>query len=624
MTIYEVRKKYREFFFEKGHKVIPSSSIFPENDPTTLFTGSGMQPLIPYLLGKTHPEGKMLVNSQRCFRAEDIDEVGDNRHTTFFEMLGNWSLGEYFKEEQLRWFFSFLVDKIGLDPKRLYVTVFSGDKVNNVEKDDESIALWQGLFSERGIEALHKEMETEEQASQLGMRGGRIFSYGAKKNWWSRSGTPEHMPEGELGGPDSEVFYEFDVKHDEKFGKHCHPNCDCGRFMEIGNSVFMEFTKRNGVFERLTQRNVDFGGGLERIASASNNDPDIFHLDVFRGCLLLIEGKTKKKYEDNKRPFRIIADHIRGSIMMIAEGIVPSNTERGYVLRRLLRRAVRFSDTLGMPEGELKKLVIPLVESYKEDYPFLFQKKEYIKKVITDEEEKFRKTLQKGLKEFEKIITQKQEMTGRDAFVLFSTYGFPKEMTVELAQEKGICIDEKEYKKEFEEHRNLSRTASSGIFKGGLADQSEKTTKLHTLTHLLLAGLRLYLGDHVHQAGSNITAERTRFDFTHPEKVDKDVLEKIEKYVNNAISQGCYVRIEEMDKKEAKEKGVEGSFWEKYPDRVHVYSVEDAQGNVYSRELCGGPHVENTDKIQGTFHIIKEQSSSAGVRRIKAILKENI
>ncbi len=624
MTIAEVRKKYRDFFSQRGHIIIPSSSIFPENDPTTLFTGSGMQPLIPYLLGKKHPEGKMLVNSQRCFRAEDIDEVGDNRHTTFFEMLGNWSLGEYFKEDQLRWFFSFLVDEIGLDPKRLYVTVFSGDSANTIEKILESIALWQKLFLEKNIKALHKEMETEEKASQLGMRGGRIFSYGAKKNWWSRSGTPEHMPEGELGGPDSEVFYEFDVEHNEKFGKYCHPNCDCGRFMEIGNSVFMEFTKRNGVFEKLAQRNVDFGGGLERITSASNNDPDIFRLDVFQEILLLMEEKTKKKYNEYKRPFRIVADHIRGSIMMIAEGVIPSNTERGYILRRLLRRAIRFADTVGIPGGQLKQLVSPLVRSYQEEHFFIFQKKEYIEKVIDDEEEKFRKTLQKGLKEFEKISTQKKEMTGRDAFVLFSTYGFPKEMTVELAQEKGIRIDEKEYKKEFEEHRNLSRTASSGVFKGGLADQSEKTTQLHTITHLLLAGLRLHLGAHIHQAGSNITAERTRFDFTHPEKVEKDVLEKVEKYVNDAISQGCSVCIEEMNKEEAKEKGVEGSFWEKYPDRVHVYSVVDTQGKIYSRELCGGPHIENTSKIQGTFHIIKEQSSSAGVRRIKAILKENI
>ena len=621
MKMSQVRKKYLDFCEKNGHVVIPSSSIFPENDPTTLFTGSGMQPLLPYLLGAPHPEGKRVANSQRCFRAEDIEEVGDNRHTTFFEMLGNWSFGEYFKEEQLRWFFVFLVDEIGLDPERLYVTVFSGDETSGIGRDSESIEIWEKLFKERGIEAKHIEIGTEEAGSRLGMQGGRIFSYGAKKNWWSRSGIPENMPEGEPGGPDSEVFFEFvDVKHSPEFGEHCHPNCDCGRFMEIGNSVFMEFVKRGEKFEKLPQRNVDFGGGLERIATASEDNPDVFGIDIFQEITDQIEVDANKKYADDRRSFRIVADHMRGSIVMIAEGIIPSNTERGYILRRLLRRAIRFGDTIGMPPGTLESLVDPVAQYYEEAYPFMRDRQEMIRHIIAEEEQKFRKTLQKGLKEFEKIVAQTGSVSGKDAFVLFSTYGFPMEMTMELAEEQGREVGVEEYKKEFENHRNLSRTASAGKFKGGLADHSEKTTALHTATHLMLAGLRKFLGDHVHQAGSNITVERTRFDFTHPEKVSREILDKVESYVNEAIAKGCGVRIEKMNKEDARSAGVEGSFWEKYPETVNVYIVADAEGNVYSRELCGGPHVESTGNIQGKFRIIKEESSSAGVRRVKAVL----
>lgn len=582
-----------------------------------------MQPLIPYLLGQAHPEGNMLVNSQRCFRAEDIEEVGDNRHTTFFEMLGNWSLGAYFKEEQLRWFFNFLVDELKINPRGLYVTVFSGDSKSEIARDDESITIWKKLFAEKGISAEHIEMETEENAGKLGMRGGRIFSYGAKKNWWSRSGVPDKMPEGEPGGPDSEMFFEFtNVEHNPQFGEQCHPNCDCGRFMEIGNSVFMEFIKRDGKFEKLPQRNVDFGGGLERIVSAVNNDGDIFHIDIFQKIISQMEAVSNKRYNEDKKSFRITAEHIRGSVVMIAEGIVPSNTDRGYVLRRLLRRAIRFSDIIGMPVGSLKDLASPIAEYYSDVYGFIAEKKQEIEAQIQREEEKFRKTLQKGLKEFEKIVAQKNSIDGNDAFVLFSTYGFPMELTLELAQEKNIVVNLDEYQKKFEEHRDLSRTASAGKFKGGLADQSEQTTMLHTATHLMLAGLRKYLGDHIHQAGSNITAERLRFDFTHPEKVSREVLDKVEEYVNTAIAKKCSVRLETMPKSRAKAEGVEGSFWEKYPETVNVYVVSDSEGNVYSKELCGGPHVEKTGDIKGKFRIIKEESSSAGVRRVKAVLAE--
>jgi len=537
-------------------------------------------------------------------------------------MLGNWSLGEYFKEEQLASFFHFLVDEVGLDPARLYVTVFGGDESSGVPRDEESIQLWQELFREQGIEANVADIETEKRGGELGMQGARIFSYGAKKNWWSRSGVPENMPEGEPGGPDSEVFYEFtDVEHDERFGKFCHPNCDCGRFMEIGNSVFMEYIKTKDGFEKLPQRNVDFGGGLERIVAAAKDDGDVFHLDVFAVMIrALEESGAHAPYSEHPEPYRIVADHVRAAVFMIADGVFPSNTAQGYILRRLIRRAVRHADSLGVGMGTLPHLTEGVIDTYGGAYENLMTDAKKIETVIEEEEQKFRKTLERGLKEFEKIATL-GEVTGKDAFILFSTYGFPMEMTEELASERSIEVNREQYEKEFEEHRNLSRTASVGTFKGGLADASEKTTALHTATHLMLAGLRKYLGDNVHQAGSNITGDRTRFDFTHPEKVDRETLDKVEEYVNEAIAKGCHVRIEEMDKEGARATGVEGSFWEKYPNRVHVYIVESDDGAVYSRELCGGPHVETTANIKGKFRITKEQSSSAGVRRVKAVLE---
>jgi len=623
MGINEIRRKYFENLKKQGHAIIPSSSLVPENDPTTLFTGSGMQPLLPYLLGEIHPKGQRLADSQKCFRAEDIDEVGDDRHTTFFEMLGNWSLGDYFKEEQLKWFFKFLTDDLGLDPNRMYVTVFVGDKKNNIPRDVESVEIWKELFLKKGIEADDVELFTEEEGGKRGMQDGRIFYYDAKKNWWSRSGVPDAMPEGEPGGPDSEVFYEFpQVEHDTAFGKYCHPNCDCGRFVEIGNSVFMEFIKRKSGFEKLPRKNVDFGGGLERIAAAAQDAEDIFTIDVFSEVISVMEQYAGQKYEDNKRAYQIVADHIRGAIMMVTEGVVPSNTEQGYIVRRLLRRAIRYADTLEVAEGSLKNVVDPIAEYYAQEYPSIQDRQNDVEKIIEEEEIKFRKTLKKGLKEFERIVEHAETVTGKDAFVLFSTYGFPMEMTEELAEEKNISIDKEQYAREFQKHRDLSRTASAGKFKGGLADHSEKTTALHTATHLMLAGLRKYLGDHVHQAGSNITTERLRFDFTHSGKVEREILDQVERYVNEAIERGCIVSIEEVRKEDAKENGVEGSFWEKYPDVVNVYQIKSRDGMIYSQELCGGPHVRNTQEIKGIFKIKKEESSSAGVRRIKATLEE--
>lgn len=623
MDIDTIRTRYLEFFKERDHAVIPSASLIPENDPTTLFTGSGMQPLVPYLLGEVHPKGARLVDSQKCFRSGDIEEIGDNRHTTFFEMLGNWSLGAYWKKDQLSWFFSFLTDELGLDPHRLYVTVFSGHEKLAIQADEESVSIWKDLFATKGIEAKTAHIGSEEEGSKRGMKDGeRIFYYDAEKNWWSRSGAPERMPSGEPGGPDSEVFYQFDVEHDVAYGPHCHPNCDCGRFLEIGNSVFMQFKKEDdGSFKPLPKQNVDFGGGLERLVMAVTNTPDIIAVN-HAPVIAFLEKQTGKRYGENEedtRAFRIIADHMKAAVFLIGEGVVPSNTDQGYFVRRLVRRSIRFADLLGFSEAGFSSVVNPIATMYETAYPELKAKVKKIEETIDFEENKFRATLKKGMREFEKL--QGDMVHGDDAFILFSTYGFPYEMTEELAHERGMRVDKEGFQKKMEEHQNLSRVGSEQKFKGGLADAGQKTTMLHTCTHLLLAGLRKYLGDEVHQAGSNITADRARFDFTYSEKVDPEVLRKVEEYVNDSIQKHCVVTSTVMEKEEAKRLGVEGCFWEKYPDRVTVYTAQDADGNVYSQELCGGPHVANTGDITGTFTIVKESSSSAGVRRIKAVLQ---
>ena len=429
MRTNEVRKKYLEYFENRGHAVIPSASLVPENDPTTLFTGSGMQPLVPFLLGEPHPQGKRLTDSQKSFRSGDIDDIGDNRHTTFFEMLGNWSLGDYFKEEQLNWFFDFLTTEVGIDANHLYVTVFAGDENAGVPRDTESVDIWKRLFKTRGIEAKDVELLTEENGGKVGMQNGRIFYYDAKKNWWSRSGTPDKMPEGEPGGPDSEVFYEFThIEHDKKFGEHCHPNCDCGRFLEIGNSVFMEYKRTANGFEKLPQRNVDFGGGLERITAASENTSDVFTIDIFEHIIKELENRSGKKYSDSAHiaSFRVIADHLRSSVFLIGDGVTPGNTEQNYFVRRLIRRAVRYADKIGIEASGLSNFVEPLLEFYKDAYPETYSKKDFIREEIAKEEDKFRKTLEKGLKELEK---------GTDPFTLFTSYGFPFELIEEISKE---------------------------------------------------------------------------------------------------------------------------------------------------------------------------------------------
>ncbi len=643
----EIREKYLEFFAKNGHAVIPSSALVPENDPTTLFTSSGMQPLIPYLMGEKHPKGVRLVNSQRCFRAEDIEEVGDNRHTTFFEMLGNWSLGDYFKKEQLRWLFTFLVDEVGLDPSRIYVTVFAGDVKLGIPADEESVAIWQDLFAERGIEAKAVLIGSEENGYEVGMRGGRIFYYDAGKNWWSRSGRPENMPVGEIGGPDSEVFYDFGPEHavqpDFK-DKAPHPNSDSGQFSEIANSVFIEYVKQaDGTFTKLPQSNVDFGGGLERIAAAQNNNPDVFKIDLLANIISQIENLSGKKYEDNLGAFRVVTDHIRGAVFLIADGVEPGHKDQQYFVRRLLRRSVRFADQLAIPAGKFAELAGSVIETYKNHYPLLLEKKGEIMEAIAREEEQFRKTLESGLKQFSKISLQvhltskmengkkvidksvapvtKQVIDAQNAFDLYTTYGFPIELTEEIAKERGLLVERKGFEELMIGHKELSRAGAEQKFKGGLADHSEKVLHYHTCTHLLLAGLRKELGEHVHQAGSNITGERLRFDFTHPDKVEREVLDRVENFVNQAIKIGGGVSIEMMSKLVAEaDKTIEASFWDRYPDEVKVYTMKGNDGTIFSRELCGGPHVDKLESIQGTFKIIKEESSSAGVRRIKAVL----
>ena len=645
----EIREKYLEFMKNNGHAIIPSAALVPENDPTTLFTSSGMQPLIPYLMGEIHPKGVRLTNSQKCFRANDLDEVGDNRHTTFFEMLGNWSLGNYFKKEQLRWFFSFLVDEVGLNPEHIYVTVFAGDKNLAIPADEESVAIWQELFKERGIEAKAVHIGTEEDGYELGMQGGRIFYYNSSKNWWSRSGVPENMPVGEIGGPDSEVFYDFGeayATHPVFKNKKPHPNSDSGQFLEIGNSVFIEYIKQaDGSFAKLPQSNVDFGGGLERIAAAKNQNPDVFKVDLLASVVKRIEILSGKKYEDNLVAFRVITDHIRGAVFMIGDGVLPGNEQQSYFVRRLLRRAVRFADQLNIKAGEFANLANEVISTYHNHYANLAEKRVEIIDAISKEEEQFRKTLESGLKQFSKISLQihlfttekngkkvidksvppvaKPEIGAQNAFDLYTTYGFPIELTEEIALEKGLIVDRAGFEVLMEKHRELSRSGADQKFKGGLADHSEKVVQYHTATHLLLSGLRKELGDHVHQAGSNITGERLRFDFTHSDKVDSEVLSRIENFVNMAIKTGGTVSIELMPKVVAEaDKTIEASFWDRYPDEVKVYTMKSDNGEVFSRELCGGPHVKKLEEIKGKFKIIKEESSSAGVRRIKAIIED--
>lgn len=624
MTAQDIRTAYLDFFQKRGHVVIPRARIVPENDPTTLFTGSGMQPLLPYLLGEKHPKGQRLVDSQTCFRAEDIDEVGDNRHTTFFEMLGNWSLGDYFKQEQIPWFWEFLTDVIGLDPERIFVTCYIGNKEAGIPKDTESASIWKELFAKKGIEAKEVDIGSEDNGYKEGEQGGRIFYYG-EKNWWSRAGAPQNMPEGEPGGPDTEVFYVYpQVEHDTSWGENCHPNCDCGRYIELGNSVFMEYIKTKDGFGKLPKRNVDYGGGLERIAAAAIDSPDVFKISLMWPIIEKLEELSGKKYEDHVQAKRIIADHMRAAVFMAADGVTPSNKTQGYILRRLLRRAIRQGHELGIEQGLLRAVAPIVIDMYRKPFPEITENEQMVIDVLEKEEKLFRQTLRKGLREFEKLV--KKSLDGRTVFTLFDTYGFPPELSVEEAKKRSITVDDDwqaAFGKELEKQRERSRSATAGMFKGGLAEHSAQTIKYHTATHLMYKALRLVLGDHVEQRGSNITNERLRFDFNHPAKLTPEEIKKVEDIVNEQIDKDLPVTWKEVPTAEALKTGARGHFGEKYGDTVKVY-IMGHENNPYTMELCGGPHVEHTGTLgEGgkRFKIIKEESSAAGIRRIKAVLQ---
>ena len=631
----EIRQRYLKFMESKWHKIVPSSSLIPENDPTTLFTWSWMQPMVPYLLWEKHPLWTRITDSQKSFRAWDIDDIGDNRHTTFFEMLGNWSLWDYFKKEQIEWMFEFLTKEISLDPKNLYVSVYKWNESFWIARDDEAVWYWKEQFAKVWIDA-----KAVDNAEIDGMQGGKIFYYAEKENWWSRAWVPANMPVWEPGGPDSEMFWDFwaELKlHENSKWKNepCHPNCDCWRFLEIWNNVFMQFKKVENGFEELKNKNIDFWGWLERLAVAINNDPDVFLGDLFDWIRWIIEELSGKKYWENEKEtkaFRVIMDHLRAATFLIADWAYPSNKDQWYFTRRLLRRAVRFARDLWINSGLSKEVALEVIREYEWHYTDLTTKKDLIVKEIEAEEKQFLETLEKGLKEFDKLVFGFQiafERTGQKidtiswdkAFKLYDTYWFPIEMTEELAEEKWLKIDKEWFKTAFEKHKDLSRAWAEQKFKWGLADTWELTTALHSATHLMLAWLRKVLWNHVHQAGSNITAERLRFDFTNEDKVTPEQLKEVEDYVNEAIETNAKVVLEEMKKDDAKAAWVEGSFWEKYPDIVKVYTFKSDDWKVFSKELCWGPHVENTS-VMWKFRILKEEASSRWVRRIKAVLEK--
>ena len=584
MKAIDIRNKYLKFFENHGHKVIPSAPLIPENDPSVLFTTAGMQPLVPYLLGEKHPEGTRLTDYQKCVRTVDIDEVGDNRHLTYFEMLGNWSLGDYFKEESIKMSFEFLTKELGIPVEKLSVTVFAGDE--DAPRDEESASIWKNV----------------------GMPENHIYYFGKDDNWWIA---------GEEGpcGPDTEMFYDTGK---EPCSKDCNPSCGCGKYVEIWNNVFMEYYKDKNGYTKLKQQNVDTGLGLERMNMLLQGKETPYDTEIFAPIMEKLQILAK---HDEISSRRIVAEHLRSSMMIISDGGRPSNVDRGYVLRRLIRRMTRHLNKLEIDLNELSGLIDLNIETLKEMYPELEKNKETIKQVIIEEKDKFIKTLSHGEREFEKAITKIKEegtkkLDGQVVFRLYDTYGFPPEVTSDLAREQGYEIDMKEFEKLFKEHQEKSRMGSDKKFKGGLADQSEETICYHTATHLLNAALKIVVNKDVHQKGSNITAERMRFDFSCDHKLTEEEKQKVEDLVNEWIKQSLPVTVEEMKKEEAIASGAECMFIEKYPDVVTVYSIGDV-----SKELCGGPHVKNTSEL-GTFKIKKEEASSAGVRRIKAILEK--
>ncbi len=665
MTTNDVRSKYLKFFEERDHTIVPSSSLVPENDPTTLFTGSGMQPILPYLLGESHPSGTRLTDSQKCFRSQDIEEVGDNRHTTFFEMLGNWSFGDYFKKEQIPWLFEFLVEEVGLDASKLYVTCYAGNEDFDIPKDTEAAELWKGLFDSKGISHGTADIGSEEDGGKKGMQDGeRIFYYDGSKNWWSRGGSEAKTPVGDPAGPDTEIFYDFGLPHDTKWGEKCHPNCDCGRFMEIANSVFMAYKRTETGFETLEKPNVDFGGGLERIDAARIGSPDVFLINVFDNARNKLEELSQKKYvfepgdlghdvepecwKEDVHAFRAILDHIRASVFLIADGVYPSNKDQGYFARRLVRRAVRYGHQLGIEDLVASPIASAFIDTYTDAYPSLGEMREKIVDVLDGEETKFRKALMRGEKEFGKVSSEINRQIGKYAneredavaglakisFDLYQTHGLPLEVFTDLLQKAfpDQAFDENEitaaYDKVFEEHQAVSRQGMDKKFKGGLADHSEMSVMYHTATHLLhAAGLKL-ISPEAFQKGSNITPERLRFDFAYDKALTDEQIKSLEDLVNAAIKKDYPVSYQMLTVPEAHEKGAIGLFPETYDEKVKVYTIGDPEQKMkadvnhptFSQEFCGGPHVEHTG-VLGTFKITKEEAVSAEVRRIRAILE---
>ena len=631
MNAQEIRNAYLKFYEERGHKVIARAPLVLRDDPTTLFTGSGMQPMIPYLLGEPHPEGKRIADSQTCLRAQDIEDIGDNRHTTFFEMLGNWSMGDYFKEQQIEWMFEFLSDVVGLDMNRVFVTCYIGDKRYGIPKDVEAAEVWKKLYQAKGLSSEEAEIGSEEDGYRRGVNDGeRIFYYDGSKNWWSRNGSPETTPVGDPCGPDSEMFYDFGIPHDTSFGEHCHPNCDCGRFMEIGNNVFMAYKKvADGVFEPLEAPNIDHGSGLERIAAAKIDSPDVFKISVLWPIIEKLEVLSKKSYDTHTGAMRVIADHLRAATFLAVDGCVPSNKEQGYVMRRLLRRAIRFAFELGVEQNFMEEIVPVIADLYEADFPEVKAKRDEVIAVLVKEEKAFKQTLRKGLKQLEKYA--ENGLTGEELFTLYDTYGFPVELSTEEAYKQDIAVSESwrtEFDDKMAEQRARSQTAAKGVFKGGLGGQDLIHKKYHTATHLMYQALRDVLGDHVIQRGSNITEERLRFDFSHEGKVTREQLDQVEAIVNREIAKDLQVSFAEYPTSEATGPlGALGQFGDRYGDTVKVYSMKDATTPAterpFSFEICGGPHVDHTLQLfedGKKFKIVKEEASSAGIRRIKAIL----
>ena len=624
MNAQEIRKKYLEFCQKNGHTVIKRAPLILNNDPTTLFTGSGMQPLLPYLLGQDHPQGTKLADSQTCLRAQDIEDVGDNRHSTFFEMFGNWSMGEYFKRQQIEWFFEFLTEEVGLDPQKIYVSCFIGDEKNNIPRDDEAAQIWQEVFAKKGIEAKIVELDSAENGDKLGMQGGRIFFYNDKENWWSRGGGIDSTPIGDPCGPDSEVFYDFgEQHHDASFGQ-AHPASDSGRFMEIGNQVFMQYRRLDdGSFEPLKRRNVDFGGGLERIAAAAIDSPDVFKISLLQPIIKKLESLSGEEYATHTASMRVIADHLRAAVFLAVDGCVPSNKEQGYVMRRLLRRAIRYSFDLGIEQNFLQEVVPVIADLYEADFPEVKENREQIIAVLVKEEKSFRQTLRKGLRQMRHYIDD--GLTGGELFTLYDTFGFPVELSTEEAYKQGIKLSDNwrtEFDARMDEQRQRSKTARKGQFSGGLEGHDPIHLKYHTATHLLGAALRKVLNaPDLQQYGSNITSERLRFDFNH-NKLTPEEKQAVEDQVNAWIDADLPVSFAVYPTDKALKMGAIGAFGERYGNEVKVYSIGEGENRV-SFEVCGGPHVEHTGILaEGgkRFKITKEESSSAGIRRIKAIL----